>query len=166
MRHLTIGALTLLVAALAAPVSAGTGGATGPDVGKGIAAVRAATARYHDPANAIADGYVPTEDCVSVPGVGTMGQHWVNFGLFDTTIELTRPEALLYVPSPSGPRLVAVEWATVDVGQPHPSILGMPFDGPMPGHEPGMPVHYDLHAWVWQANPWGTFSQFNPKVSC
>lgn len=45
-------------------------------------------------------------------------------------------------------------------------MFGQPFDGPMPGHEPGMPVHYDLHVWVGRANPAGVFSPWNPKVSC
>ena len=36
--------------------------------------------------------------------------------------------------------------------------FGRGFDGPMEGHEPGMPVHYDLHAWVWKRNPGGTFA--------
>ena len=29
-----------------------------------------------------------------------------------------------------------------------------------------MPPHYDLHVWVWQANPAGIFAPFNPNVSC
>jgi hypothetical protein len=36
----------------------------------------------------------------------------------------------------------------------------------MEGHEPGMPIHYDLHAWVWKHNPSGDFAQFNPEVAC
>jgi hypothetical protein len=45
-------------------------------------------------------------------------------------------------------------------------LFGRPFDGPMLGHEPGMPPHYDLHVWVWQANPEGIFAPFNPNVTC
>jgi hypothetical protein len=33
-------------------------------------------------------------------------------------------------------------------------------------HEPGMPVHYDLHAWIWKRNPAGTFAMWNPRVEC
>lgn len=44
--------------------------------------------------------------------------------------------------------------------------MGVPFEGPMPGHGPGMPVHYDLHAWIWKANPEGTFTTWNPNVTC
>jgi hypothetical protein len=36
----------------------------------------------------------------------------------------------------------------------------------MPGHNPTMPVHYDLHVWIWKANPSGLFAPFNPALSC
>jgi hypothetical protein len=36
----------------------------------------------------------------------------------------------------------------------------------MPGHEPGMPVHYDLHAWVYLDNPLGELAVWNPNVTC
>jgi hypothetical protein len=36
----------------------------------------------------------------------------------------------------------------------------------MEGHEPGMPVHYDLHAWIFKHNPAGVFAQYNPRVTC
>jgi hypothetical protein len=29
-----------------------------------------------------------------------------------------------------------------------------------------MPIHYDLHVWVWDHNPSGMFTQWNPTVSC
>jgi hypothetical protein len=58
------------------------------------------------------------------------------------------------------------------------SSIGQEFNGPMINHEPGLEgneadypleantdlYHYDLHVWVWQANPTGMFSQFNPTV--
>ena len=47
-----------------------------------------------------------------------------------------------------------------------PSVLGRTFDGPMPGHNPQMPWHYDLHAWLFEANPAGTFVPFTPALSC
>lgn len=160
----TVPITSLLAAIALSTASIAAAAAASPQAG--LAEVRQATARYHDPAAAVADGYLATNECVEVPGLGVMGYHYVNLGLLDTTVDLRHPEALLYAPSPSGPRLVAVEWVTIDVGQPHPSLLGVPFDGPMPGHFPGMPVHYDLHAWIWQANPNGVFAQFNPVLSC
>ena len=47
-----------------------------------------------------------------------------------------------------------------------PSLMGHAFDGPMEGHEPGMPVHYDLHTWVHQQNGAGELSAWNPDVAC
>ena len=80
----------------------------------------------------------------------------------------TRPDVLLYAPSPSGPRLVGVEWIVFDADQDmatveHHSVLGQAFHGPMTH---GLPVHYDLHAWIWQANPQGLFEDFNPNIRC
>jgi hypothetical protein len=47
-----------------------------------------------------------------------------------------------------------------------PSVLGHTFDGPMPGHNPSMPWHYDLHVWLWAHNPAGLFAPFNPSLKC
>lgn len=47
-----------------------------------------------------------------------------------------------------------------------PTLFGRAFDGPMLGHGPGMPVHYDQHVWLWKHNPNGMFAQWNPTLSC
>ena len=39
-------------------------------------------------------------------------------------------------------------------------------DGPMPGHDADMPVHYDLQVWTGKRNPAGIYTPFNPSVSC
>jgi hypothetical protein len=86
--------------------------------------------------------------------------------------KLRRPEILVYEPHGDQRRLVAVEYfradadGRLDTDDDRPYLFGRGFDGPMEGHEPGMPVHYDLHAWVWKHNPAGTFAQFNTRVSC
>jgi hypothetical protein len=49
---------------------------------------------------------------------------------------------------------------------PTPQLFGQTFQGPMPGHVPGMPWHWDLHVWVWANNPSGMFAQWNPALSC
>jgi hypothetical protein len=140
------------------------------DAPDSAAAIRAATAKFHDPQVAIDAGYIPTDVCVQSPA-GVMGQHWLNPALFGP-IDLRKPAVLIYQPSDDGPKLVAVEYFKVDEDQnlatdaDRPSLLGHAFDGPMLGHEPGMPIHYDLHAWVWQHNPAGMFAQFNPSGSC
>ena len=132
-----------------------------------LAAVRAATAKYHDVAAATAAGYVPVSGCEQLPGAGAMGIHYLNPRLAaDLDVEPSSPEVLLYAPTADGLRLVGVEYFVAAVGQPAPQALGETFAGPMTGHGPGMPTHYDLHVWLWKNNPAGTFAQWNPAVSC
>ncbi len=33
----------------------------------------------------------------------------------------------------------------------------------MRGHFPGQPIHYDVHVWVWEPNPNGTFVLPEPQ---
>lgn len=77
-----------------------------------------------------------------------------------------------------GYKLVGVEYyVPTNLATSHPTIFGKEFDGPMLNHEydhvDGLddefingPVnqHYDLHAWIWQANPSGMFASFNPNI--
>ena len=133
--------------------------------GSELADVRRATAKYHDYDAAVADGYLigPNERCV--PG---MGYHALNPGLIDGTIDALQPEVLLYEPLSNGKwKLIGVEYfIPAALAGATPSLFGTNFYGPMPGHAPGMPVHYDLHAWLWLGNPDGTLATFNPKVTC
>lgn len=154
-----------------------------------LQAVRAAVARYHSYGRALADGYSAAgEPCVAEPGLGTMGIHAVNFDLLASgVIDPLRPEILLYVPRANGSlRLVGVEYWMIALANtadgpspwfdddppplgffnPAPVLFGRAFDGPMPGHNPSMPWHYDLHAWVFEQNPAGTLFPFNPALSC
>jgi len=132
--------------------------------------VRAATAKYHDVDAALADGFVPFSPCVSEPGEGGMGYHYAKIARVDGQVDPAAPEVLLYAPDDRGKlELVAVEffevvalWETLHDSP--PSLGSVPFNGPMV-HD-GLPLHYDLHAWVWRENPAGTFAQFNPKVQC
>jgi len=158
-----------------------------------LAAVRQATAAFHDVASAVDAGYAAPDAaaCVESPA-GAMGVHSVNASLAgDQVIDALTPEVLLYLPmSNGGFRLVGVEYlqavlvrdpetgvvspwfaptpwpASYEVLTSAPALFGRTFDGPMAGHEPGMPWHYDLHAWVWAPNPNGTLAQFNPRLSC
>jgi hypothetical protein len=139
-----------------------------------LQAVRAAVARYHDYANAVADGYsVAGEPCVSSPD-GAMGVHAANQGLIRAgVLDPLRPNVLLYMPRSDGSLdLIGVEYMRVDADQDlttdgdRPFLFNHAFDGPMPGHNPAMPVHYDLHVWVVDNNPAGTFAQWNPNFHC
>ncbi|WP_158850721.1 hypothetical protein [Saccharothrix deserti] len=137
-----------------------------------LIAVQEATARFHSVHEAVAAGYLPTNECV--PG---MGYHWVNPALFEppgeSRLDLRKPEVLLYERTARGGlRLTGVEYLWSDADQDlrtdndRPSLFGVPFVGPMEGHGPGMPKHYELHAWVWKYNANGLFAQENPKVTC
>lgn len=147
-----------------------------PAVLKDLAAVRNATSKYHDVEKALADGFVADHECVAAPGLGGMGIHYINYDrIMDPSVNLTEPEVLLYAPSGNGLKLVGVEYM-VAIGAPGapvpdpapfaPVLFGREFDGPMEGHGPEMPPHYDLHVWVWSNNPGGMFEMFNPNVSC
>lgn len=168
LKRLLVGSTLVLSLLSSAGVSfAATGGITSASVQQELAAVRQATAKYHDVNQALADGYVPVSACTAEPGLGGMGIHYLNPNLAgDLEFDPQRPELLLYEPTADGLKLVGVEYFAAYVGQPTPELFGQKFDGPMPGHEPGMPVHYDLHAWLWEANPNGTFTPYNPNVRC
>lgn len=168
MLLVTVAAVIAATMALAGPGSAAPK-ETDPEVLEGLAKVRQATEKYHDVNTAIADGYLPEEHCIEEPGLGGMGYHYLNPELAnDPSVDPLRPELLLYEPSGDGElQLVGVEYFVADVGQEEPpTVLGQQFNGPMEGHEQGMPDHYDLHVWAWQANPDGIFAQFNPNVRC
>ena len=103
-----------------------------------------------------------------------MGIHAINPALMaDDAIDPLRPEILLYVPKADGKlQLVAGEYCKGDADQnlgtsgDRPSLFGRGFEGPMPGHNPSMPIHFDMHVWVAEVNPNGVFALFNPAISC
>jgi hypothetical protein len=167
-RILPLIALVALLGTIgAAAVQAGNGPLS-PD----LQAVRAATAKYHDVSVALADGYVPASGCESSP-MGAMGIHYLNPSLLGPGNDPVRPEVLLYLPNGKGSlKLVGVEYFQADADQDfttsgdRPSLFGRGFDGPMPGHNAQMPIHYDLHVWVNERNPNGVFAPWNPAISC
>ena len=135
-----------------------------------LAKVRAATQKYKDIDVARADGYHRTTECFeSVDGDGGMGMHYQKDSLNDDDdINLLQPEQLLYEPGKNGkpPQLVGVEYYAEFTGQRPPQIGFGPLDGPMPGHFPGQPKHYDIHVYVHRENSRGTFNIWNPDVDC
>jgi hypothetical protein len=155
-----------VVPAFAGSALAGGGpGANGN--GADVAAVRQATQKYHDVAAAIADGYIPFYQCTEQPGVGTMGQHYVNLSLVgDPAIDPLQPEALVYEPTRSGGlKLAAVEYVTLDTSF-QPTVLGQAMKFVPSGNRYGLPDFYERHAWIWQANPAGEFADWNPNMTC
>lgn len=146
-----------------------------PGVEPQLAEVRRATARLHDMRVAEQAGYIDPGPghCLEVPELGGMGVHFVNPSvIFDGgVLDPTRPEVLLYVPTAGGDlRLVGVEYLVPVAdwgGAEAPDLFGVPFDGPMPEHEPNTTGdHYDQHAWVWSHNPDGALATWNKEISC
>jgi hypothetical protein len=135
---------------------------------------RAATLKFRDVAVAKAAGYVAAAECAQDPKYGGMGVHYTNPALVaDGLLDITRPEVLVYEPLAGGKlRLGAIEYFQADADQDlatdpdRPNLFGLPFDGPMLGHEAEMPIHYDLHVWLYRHNPAGLFAMWNPRVHC
>ena len=129
-----------------------------------LKSLRNATSRFHSTTQAIKAEYEADEHCVSVPGLGGMGYHWVNPNLVDPVFEPLKPEALLYASGPGGKlRLVGLEYIVINVGQPRPMFGNQPFD------DNGTPVpapHWSLHVWLYEHNPSGMFMPFNPNITC
>jgi hypothetical protein len=126
--------------------------------------VRLATLKYHATDEARKSGYVPDPNCISAPGMGGMGYHWVNPSLVDPVFEPLKPEAVLYADGPDGKlRLVAVEYLVLNVGQPRPMFGNKPFDV---GGAPLPVPHWTLHVWLHEENPSGIFAPFNPRITC
>jgi hypothetical protein len=133
-----------------------------------------ATGKFRDIRRAVAAGYQPTDHCV--PG---MGYHYGRPALAnDPNIDPTLPEILVYARAGDGTlRLAALEYFRADgdgdksTMEDRPTLFGHPFDGPMDGHPappgaPPMPVHYDLHVWLYRHNAAGELSPENPSVHC
>jgi len=172
---ITITIALALVATLGGVAYAATG-ITDPQVLQDLAAVRQATVKYHDVEVALADGFIRTPHCIEEPGLGGMGIHFINPArIMNPAINFLEPEILLYLETNGTMKLIGVEYM-FPIGRPDapipnpappaPVLLGRSFDGPMLGHEPGMPPHYDFHVWIWEANPEGIFTPFNPNVNC
>ncbi|MFG2984110.1 hypothetical protein ACGFYQ_23115 [Streptomyces sp. NPDC048258] len=175
---LTCAVAASLGLAAMAPAHSVEGPAPDPRNHKAMADMATAikvTARYVDERQALKDGYVPHGTCMNNPfGVGAMGVHYVKDAYWGST-DPRKPTALLYsaeTDKHGRHRLQAVEWMSTDGDQDlktaddRPSMFGLPFDGPMPGHWAGMPKHYDLHMWAYQNNPAGRFHNWNPALKC
>jgi hypothetical protein len=138
-----------------------------------VKVVRESTQRFRDVSVAIAEGYVLQFGCVSGGDLGAMGVHFVNGPLVaDGVLDPTRPELLVYEPTPNGGmRLVAADYLVIadtwNARNPGPpELMGQLFhlfDSP---NRFGLPAFYTLHVWAWKDNPNGTFVNWNPNVSC
>src|SRR2546429_7543256 len=144
-----VGLAAIAIVLLATPSPANAGAAD-------LSTARAATAQFHQLAAANDAGYtVLVSDlagitCITSPGVGVMGIHYVNgSALGDAVLDPAKPEALVYQPLPNGKlRLVALEYivfegAWLEAGN---TPAPRPFDQPLKlnplGEPDGLPPFY------------------------
>ena len=132
---------------------------------QGVAQVRRATNGLHSFAAAQAAGYTNQypAGCAQSPS-GVQGFHYLNPGLVDATVELLRPELVMYEPQRDGSlQLIGVDYVVPFDAWPSseaPTLLGVPF---MRNEPLGV---WALHIWAWRPNPSGMFAMWNPKASC
>ena len=130
------------------------------------AAATRATAGFQDVETAEAAGYASTLDalgCFENPEKGGMGVHYLNESLMDATVDITKPEALVYELDADGKivGLVAHEYIVpVDAwtSPKAPSLFGMSYH-----KHPVLPL-WVLHTWLWKDNPTGMFQDWNPAT--
>lgn len=152
-----------------------------PKLPANLIATRAALEKYQDPVAAVRDGYLSTLACVDFPKGSTaegmmpykpggMGVHFLNPALIGPKLDSLKPQVLIYEPVGNRLKLVAAEWfVPTAVSKEAPMIFGKRLDGPMEGHAPLLPPelhHWDLHVWLWKANPNGVMHPTNSAVKC
>jgi len=116
-----------------------------------LAALRNATAKYHDIDKTLASDRVDLRLCVD-----HMGQHYAK-PPFDATVDPLNPEAMVYADDGTGHlRLVAVEWVAT---QKNTDVI----DGQDLHFNPAVGL-WVLHAWIWSPNPDGMFADMNPRI--
>jgi hypothetical protein len=137
-------------------------------------AVRSATDAFHNLDIAMAAGYDKFYICTDKTGTGAMGQHFVKGALVaDPALDKLRPEVLVYEPrSDGGYQLVALEYVVLKAdwqkanGNTVPRLLGRKLELVTAPNRYGLPDFYELHVWLWKANPRGMFDDWNPRASC
>jgi hypothetical protein len=138
-----------------------------------VRAVRDSTDRFHNVSKAMYEGYALTFGCVSGGDYGAMGLHFVNGALVgDGEVDVTKPEIVLYEPLPNGRvritgadfLVLAADWDAKHAGP--PELMGQLFHHFEAPNRFGLPAFYTLHVWAWKDNPNGTFTNWNPDVSC
>ena len=142
-----------------------------------LSAVRKATVAFNDLNAALAAGYVKfpdlSGDCVAQAGQGGMGIHYLNGALVDGVLDPLHPELLVYRKGRNGKLdLVALEYVVPapvwDAMHAQPPILfGHTFHLLRVPNRYGLQAPlYTLHVWLWEHNPNGLFSDWNPAVRC
>ena len=139
-----------------------------------LKAVQDATKEFFDVNAAMAAGYGSTGSCVTGPERGAMGIHYANPGLIgDGLIDAAAPELLIYEQRGKRLHLLGVEflvladqWNTNHPDGAPPVLMGQHFQFVGTPNRYRLPAFYELHVWAWRDNPFGTFVDWNPQVSC
>ena len=178
MRDHNLGGCALVLAiagALSGPVIAQSGATIKPvkgilpsglgeDVDRDVARARSATARFRNAEAAAAAGYPATTHCVENQPEGAMGLHYGNQSLQDATLDVEKPEVLVYEKRADGTfKLNGVEflvpipaWTRPEP----PTIMGQSLK-----RADSLGIWY-LHVWNWEYSPSGLFADWNPRVKC
>ena len=143
-----------------------------------LQAVRDATARFKDVAEAEKAGYALQFGCVTGPDAGAMGLHFVNGDLLNDVntngvFYASRPQIVIYEPTSDGKlRLTGADfivfadaWNAKHPDGP-PQLMGQLFHYFETPNRFGLPAFYTLHVWAWKENPNGAFVNWHPDVSC
>lgn len=111
---------------------------------------------FQDVDDAEAAGYMQVTGCV--PG---MGYHYANpEHIQDGELHPSEPEVLVYANTSNGLELVAAEYLLPgDESDPAPTLFGQEV------HYHGHLDAFALHAWFWEHNPDGVFTDFNPRIN-
>jgi hypothetical protein len=129
-----------------------------------VARARAATERFKASDAAVAAGYPRYTECVANPPQGAMGFHFQNDGLLDASLDVEKPEVLVYERMPDGQfKLNGVEYlvpiSAWSRDEP-PTIMGQKLK-----RAEKLGIWY-LHVWIWEPSPSGVFADWNPRVKC
>jgi hypothetical protein len=136
----------------------------GPAIDRDVEKLRAATERFKASSVAIAEGYVAADRCVEHQPHGAMGYHFNHEGLKDATLDVEKPEVLVYEKRADGTfKLNGVEYlvpiAAWTKSEP-PTIMGQSLK-----RADSLGIWY-LHVWNWEYSPSGLFADWNPRVKC
>ena len=152
-------------------------GSVSPGALGDMAQARQHNEKYQTLSVAKAAGYGILKDAQGIECIaeepGGMGVHFVNGKLVgDDKVNANTPEALVYEPQKNGHlKLVAAEYVVFQAKwdakhSTPPSLYGRRFQLVEPGNRFGLPAYYELHTWMWKANPRGPFDDWNSAVTC
>lgn len=136
-------------------------------VRRDVEKLRNATVAYHDVRVAQAAGY-PTNlpKCIADSTMGGMGRHYFDRKIYDATLDVTKPEMLIYAPDAAGKpdKLAGVEFVVPFTLVPSTEKPPRLFGQELRRHEEFK--YWYLHVWAWKHNKAGLFADWDPSTKC